>query len=107
MKVTNKTKKKGKHAHRLRSFGFVTTTADGASALLKIVDADLEGRQLRFEPANARDSRTGAPSDSAPSSTLIAKGLSWNSTDESLAAHFEGCVSARIITDRETGRSKG
>lgn len=36
--------------------------------------------------------------------------LSWKTTDEQLAAHFEAfgqVVSAKIVTDKTTGRSKG
>jgi nucleolin len=37
-------------------------------------------------------------------------GLSWNVDDEWLQKEFEGCgevISARVITDRDTGRSRG
>lgn len=37
-------------------------------------------------------------------------GLSWNTTDESLRAAFEVCgpvTDAKVITDRDTGRSRG
>lgn len=44
------------------------------------------------------------------SSKVFVGGLSWNTTEESLRQAFEshGAVSeVRIITDRETGRSRG
>jgi len=44
------------------------------------------------------------------SKKLFVGGLSWDTTDESLRAAFEhfGSVSdAKVITDRETGRSRG
>ena len=44
------------------------------------------------------------------SSKLFVGGLAWATTEESLRSHFEGCgevVEAKVITDRETGRSRG
>lgn len=41
---------------------------------------------------------------------LFVGSLAWATTDESLAAHFATCgsvTSAKVITDRESGRSKG
>ena len=42
---------------------------------------------------------------------LFVGNVSWNATDESLAAHLGSTgieiTSANIITDRETGRSRG
>jgi RNA recognition motif-containing protein len=43
-------------------------------------------------------------------SKLFVGSLAWATTDDGLKAHFEtvGAVeSARVITDRETGRSRG
>ena len=44
------------------------------------------------------------------SNKLFIGGLSWDTTDASLAQAFEGfgnVVEAKVITDRETGRSRG
>jgi RNA recognition motif-containing protein len=44
------------------------------------------------------------------SSKLFVGGLAWATTEESLREAFEGCgdvVEAKVITDRETGRSRG
>lgn len=41
---------------------------------------------------------------------LFVGSLAWATTDDSLKAHFEAIApveSARVITDRETGRSRG
>lgn len=41
---------------------------------------------------------------------LFVGSLAWATTDDSLKAHFETIapvVSARVVTDRETGRSRG
>lgn len=42
-----------------------------------------------------------------PTKTLFVKGLSEDTTDQTLRDAFEGAVTARIVTDRETGSSKG
>lgn len=44
---------------------------------------------------------------SEPSKTLFVKGLSEETTEETLKESFDGSVRARIVTDRETGSSKG
>lgn len=41
---------------------------------------------------------------------LFVGSLAWATNDDSLKAHFEQCgtvASAKVITDRETGRSRG
>ena len=42
-----------------------------------------------------------------PSKTLFVKGLSEDTTEETLKESFDGSIRARIVTDRETGSSKG
>lgn len=42
-----------------------------------------------------------------PTKTLFVKGLSEDTTDQTLKDAFEGAAAARIVTDRETGSSKG
>jgi RNA recognition motif-containing protein len=44
------------------------------------------------------------------SKKLFVGGLSWNTTEETLRSAFESCgplVEVKVITDRETGRSRG
>lgn len=44
------------------------------------------------------------------STRLFVGGLSWETGDADLRAAFEGCgaiVEAKVITDRDTGRSRG
>jgi len=44
------------------------------------------------------------------SSKLFVGGLAWATTDGTLRSHFEGSgevTEAKVITDRETGRSRG
>jgi RNA recognition motif-containing protein len=43
-------------------------------------------------------------------SKLFVGGLAWATTEESMREHFEACgdvVDVKIITDRESGRSRG
>lgn len=42
-----------------------------------------------------------------PTKTLFVKGLSEDTTDQTLKDAFDGSVAARIVTDKETGSSKG
>jgi RNA recognition motif-containing protein len=44
------------------------------------------------------------------SKKLFVGGLSWNTTNSDLQQAFEACgtvVEAKVVTDRETGRSRG
>jgi cold-inducible RNA-binding protein len=44
------------------------------------------------------------------SSKLFVGGLAWATTDGTLKGHFDSCgevTEAKVITDRETGRSRG
>ena len=44
------------------------------------------------------------------SKKLFVGGLSWNTTNSELQQAFEGCgavAEAKVVTDRETGRSRG
>jgi nucleolin len=42
-----------------------------------------------------------------PHNSLIVRNLSYNTTTDSLGAAFENCSNARVITDKETGESRG
>lgn len=44
---------------------------------------------------------------SGPTKTLFVKGLSDDTTDQTLRDAFEGAVAARIATDKDTGSCKG
>lgn len=41
------------------------------------------------------------------SKTLFVRGLSEDTSEETLKEAFDGSVNARIVTDRDTGASKG
>ncbi|XFF97711.1 hypothetical protein AB1E19_001336 [Capra hircus] len=63
-----------------------------------------EGRAIRLELQGPRGSPNAR---SQPSKTLFVKGLSEDTTEETLKESFDASIRARIVTDRETGSSKG
>ncbi|XP_028645414.1 nucleolin [Grammomys surdaster] len=77
---------------------------DAKEALNSCNKMEIEGRAIRLELQGPRGSPNAR---SQPSKTLFVKGLSEDTTEETLKESFEGSVRARIVTDRETGSSKG
>ncbi|XP_058917564.1 nucleolin-like [Kogia breviceps] len=65
---------------------------------------EIEGRAIRLELQGPRGSPNAR---SHPSKTLFVKGLSEDTTEETLKESFDGSIRARIVTDWETGSSKG
>lgn len=63
--------------------------------------ANQDGDSLKRQSFNDGLSLTG------PTKTLFVKGLSEDTTDQTLKDAFDGAVAARIVTDRDTGSSKG
>ncbi|XP_004674260.1 PREDICTED: nucleolin [Condylura cristata] len=77
---------------------------DAKEALNSCNKREIEGRAIRLE---LQGPRASANARSQPSKTLFVKGLSEETTEETLKESFDGSVRARIVTDRETGSSKG
>ncbi|XP_049744401.1 nucleolin [Elephas maximus indicus] len=77
---------------------------DAKEALNSCNKREIEGRAIRLELQGSRGSPNAR---SQPSKTLFVKGLSEDTTEETLKESFDGSVRARIVTDRETGSSKG
>uniref|UniRef100_A0A2K6EHV8 Nucleolin n=1 Tax=Propithecus coquereli TaxID=379532 RepID=A0A2K6EHV8_PROCO len=73
---------------------------DAKEALNSCNKREIEGRAIRLELQAPR----GSPN---PSKTLFVKGLSEDTTEETLKESFDGSIRATIVTDRETGSSKG
>uniref|UniRef100_A0A8C5X7F6 Nucleolin n=1 Tax=Malurus cyaneus samueli TaxID=2593467 RepID=A0A8C5X7F6_9PASS len=99
---------------RPKGYAFVdfATAEDAREALNSFNNTEIEGRTVRLEfstPAwqkgtmNAR----GGGGFGQQSKTLFVRGLSEDTTEETLRESFEGSISARIVTDRDTGSSKG
>uniref|UniRef100_A0A8C3VQS1 Nucleolin n=1 Tax=Catagonus wagneri TaxID=51154 RepID=A0A8C3VQS1_9CETA len=77
---------------------------DAKEALNSCNKREIEGRAIRLELQGPRGSPNAR---NQPSKTLFVKGLSEETTEETLKESFDGSVRARIVTDRETGSSKG
>ncbi|KAF1385586.1 hypothetical protein PFLUV_G00109310 [Perca fluviatilis] len=93
---------------RPKGFAFVEfeSTEDAKDALENLNNTDIEGRSIRLEYSQ-NSGRDGGRGNSGPTKTLFVKGLSEDTTDQTLKEAFEGAAAARIVTDRETGSSKG
>ncbi|XP_070687973.1 nucleolin [Pempheris klunzingeri] len=94
---------------RPKGFAFVEfeSTDDAKDALENLNNTDIEGRSIRLEYSQNSGGRDGGRGNSGPTKTLFVKGLSEDTTDQTLKDAFEGAAAARIVTDRDTGSSKG
>lgn len=103
-------------------FGYVDFSSHEESQKgLELDGSELDGRALRVNLAEQRrnqnergqgNSRGRGGSNrgrgkSTPSTTLICLGLSYNTDNDSLRGAFPDSVSARVITDRDTGNPRG
>ncbi|NXS61948.1 NUCL protein, partial [Brachypteracias leptosomus] len=98
---------------RPKGYAFVEfpTTEDAKEALNSCNNTEIEGRAIRLEfssPAWQKGGNMNARGGfNQQSKTLFVRGLSEDTTEETLRESFEGSISARIVTDRDTGSSKG
>ncbi|KAM4548198.1 nucleolin [Odontesthes bonariensis] len=94
---------------RPKGFAFIEfeSTEDAKDALDNFNNTDIEGRTIRLEYSQNSGGRDGGRGNSGPTKTLFVKGLSEDTTDQTLKDSFESAVAARIVTDRDTGSSKG
>ncbi|KAJ2811837.1 nuclear localization sequence binding protein, partial [Coemansia sp. 'formosensis'] len=100
---------------RSRGFGYVDfADAESRDKAINGGSFDMDGREVRVDKAekSSKPARgdASAPSNSTPSATLFIGNLSFSTNEDSLREAFAECgtvVSARIPTDRETGRMKG
>jgi len=111
---------------RSRGFAFVTfaTQAEANKAIQELDGTDLGGRSLRVNYPNPAGTRTErperAPRPAGPGGAgagrkndpnkLYVGNLSWGMDDlglEELFAEFGSVSDAKVITDRDTGRSRG
>uniref|UniRef100_A0A8C9RBV8 Nucleolin n=1 Tax=Scleropages formosus TaxID=113540 RepID=A0A8C9RBV8_SCLFO len=93
---------------RPKGFAFVEfeSVDDAKEALESLNNSEIEGRAIRLEFSQ----NSGGKSEGGRGSvtkTLFVRGLSEDTTDQTLRDAFEGAVAARIVTDRDTGSSKG
>ncbi|KAM6963244.1 nucleolin [Aplochiton taeniatus] len=96
---------------RAKGFAFIEfeSAEEAKDALENLNNTEIEGRTIRLEfSQNSRDGgRDAGRGNGGPTKTLFVKGLSEDTTDQTLRDSFEGAVAARIVTDRDTGSSKG
>ncbi|KAM6389234.1 nucleolin [Pluvialis apricaria] len=97
---------------RPKGYAFVEfpTTEDAREALNSCNNTEIEGRAIRLEfssPAWQKGNMNARGGFNQQSKTLFVRGLSEDTTEETLKESFEGSISARIVTDRDTGSSKG
>ncbi|KAM6921304.1 nucleolin [Xenentodon cancila] len=94
---------------RQKGFAFVEfeTADDAKEAMENLNYTEIEGRSIRLEYSQQSGGRDGGRGNSGPTKTLFVKGLSEDTTDQTLKDAFDGAVGARIVTDRDTGSSKG
>ncbi|NXN85688.1 NUCL protein, partial [Bombycilla garrulus] len=101
---------------RPKGYAFVdfATAEDAREALNSCNNTEIEGRTIRLEfsspswqKGNTNARGGGGGGFGQQSKTLFVRGLSEDTTEETLRESFEGSISARIVTDRDTGSSKG
>ncbi|NXX77562.1 NUCL protein, partial [Urocolius indicus] len=97
---------------RPKGYAFVEfpTTEDAKEALNSCNNTEIEGRAIRLEfssPGWQKGNTNARGGFNQQSKTLFVRGLSEDTTEETLRESFEGSISARIVTDRDTGSSKG
>ncbi|KAM6443886.1 nucleolin [Liasis olivaceus] len=97
---------------RPKGYAFIDfpTAEDAKEAMNSCNNTEIEGRTIRleFSTSGGQNRNTNAKGGfSQQSKTLFVKGLSEDTTEETLRESFESCIGARIVTDRDTGSSKG
>ncbi|XP_026577445.1 nucleolin isoform X2 [Pseudonaja textilis] len=97
---------------RPKGYAFVdfATAEDAKEAMNSCNNTEIEGRTIRLEFSNSggQNRNTNMKGGfSQQSKTLFVKGLSEETTEETLRESFDSCIGARIVTDRDTGSSKG
>ncbi|KMS97266.1 hypothetical protein BVRB_7g177110 [Beta vulgaris subsp. vulgaris] len=98
---------------RSRGFGFVTmSTVEEAEKAVEMLNGfDLDGRTLTVNKAAPRGSRPERPPrEFEPTCRVYVGNLPWdvdNGRLEQLFSEHGKVLSARVVSDRETGRSRG
>ena len=104
------------------------TSKEEHKKALELSGTEFYGRELTINIANSKPSgggnrggdrgrgrgagrgggqRTPKREQNPPSGTLFVKNLSFGTTEDTLYEHFDGASNIRIVTDRESGESRG
>lgn len=97
-----------------RGFGYADFEDDEQAEKLLTSTVEIEGRKLRFDRSDGsrkdrkdtKDSRNDN-SNETPSRLLLLKNLSYSTTKEDIASRFDGASDIRLLTDRDSGLSRG
>nr|ABF60862.1 GRSF [Lilium longiflorum] len=95
-----------------RGFGFVTmsTVEEAERAVEMLHRYDINGRNLTVNKAAPRGSRPERPRESDPSLRVYVGNLPWQVDDsrlEQLFSEHGKVIDARVVYDRQSGRSRG
>ncbi|KAM4041235.1 nucleolin [Anomaloglossus baeobatrachus] len=90
-----------------KGFAFVefSSAEEAKDALDSLNNTEIEGRSIRIEISQGGGPHGGR--GATQSKTLFVRGLSEDTSEETLKEAFDGSINARIVTDRDTGASKG
>jgi len=83
---------------------------EGFDKALEYNGEDFNGRSIKIDRTSNSQAAAGGGATGEKSKTVFVGNLSWNTDDESLTNLFSECgsiSSIRIITDKDTGQSKG
>ncbi|KAF9255914.1 RNA-binding domain-containing protein [Marasmius fiardii PR-910] len=98
-----------------RGFGFIKfSTSDGAEMALKLNEKEIDGQTITVErkeshQKSAPESDASTPSSRSPHTVFVSQ-LPWHFDNDRLAQEFASCgeiISANVITQRNTGKSRG
>ncbi|XP_019733463.1 nucleolin-like isoform X2 [Hippocampus comes] len=94
-----------KKAGKARGYAFVefANGKDAQNALAATKNATVRKRPIRVQFCEIKEKQEIGKEESTK---LIVRGLSSETTTEILRGAFEGCLSARVATDKVTGKSK-
>jgi nucleolin len=97
---------------RSKGFGFVTfeTDEEANNAASELDGAEIDGRNIKVESATAESGGSRRQNNNPKSNKLFIASLSWDVDEDTLRSAFEkfGTIaSVKIVTDRDTGKSRG
>ena len=98
------------HCYR---FGFVDfeTIEEATKAKDEFQGRCLDGRDVAIDFSRPRAERSGGRQsmgdEDTPSEKLMVRGLSYDTTEDTLLNLYSGCDHVHIATQRETGNSRG